>query len=99
MSANVRLDLSSLQTENSAPLWLLPADAVSYVGDDPDQAQVWRFIEPESVEAVPVEVGRLTSSGLEISGKLAAGDRVVAAGAHRLAENTRVTPWEKEQGL
>lgn len=99
MSANVRLDLSSLQTENSTPLWLLPTDAVSYAGDDPDQAQVWRFIEPENVEAVPVEVGRLTSNGLEVSGKLAAGDRVVAAGAHRLTEDTRVTPWEKEQGL
>ncbi|MEA2117673.1 efflux RND transporter periplasmic adaptor subunit [Halovibrio sp. HP20-50] len=99
MSANVRLDLSSLETKNVAPLWRLPADAVSYAGDDPEQAQVWRFVEPENVEAVPVEVGRLTSKGLEVSGDLAAGDRIVAAGAHRLTAETQVTPWEKEQGL
>lgn len=99
MSANVRLDLSSLQTDDSVPLWHLPVEAVSYAGDDPDQAQVWRFVAPESVEAVPVEVGRLTSNGLEVSGELAAGDRIVAAGAHRVSADTRVTPWEKEQGL
>ncbi|TVP45428.1 MAG: efflux RND transporter periplasmic adaptor subunit [Halomonas sp.] len=99
MSANVRLDLSLLQAEDSSPLWLLPADAVSYAGDDPSRGLVWRFVEPENVEAVAVEVGRLTSGGLEISGDLAAGDRVVAAGAHRLTADTKVTPWEKEQGL
>ena len=99
MSANVRLDLSTLQSDQTAPLWHLPPDAVSYSGDDPDQAQVWRFNEPDRVEAVPVEVGRLTSNGLEVSGELAAGERIVAAGAHRLKADMRVTPWEKEQGL
>ncbi|GEN26604.1 hemolysin secretion protein D [Halovibrio variabilis] len=99
MSANVRLDLGALQAENSPPLWRLPPDAVSYVGDDPEQAQVWRFVEPDSVEAVAVDVGRLTAKGLEVSGDLAAGDRIVAAGAHRLTAETQVTPWEKEQGL
>ncbi|WGI25032.1 efflux RND transporter periplasmic adaptor subunit [Halomonas alkaliantarctica] len=99
MSANVRLDLSALQTAQTAPLWRLPPDAVSYSGDNPEQAQVWRFIEPHRVEAVPVEVGTLTSQGLEVTGDLSAGDRIVAAGAHRLTTETRVTPWEKEQGL
>ena len=99
MSANVRLDLSELQSTHATPVWHLPPEAVSYAGDDPDQAQVWRFVESESVEAVPVNVGALTSSGLEVSGELAAGDRIVAAGAHRLAADTQVTPWEKEQGL
>ncbi|QNI04244.1 efflux RND transporter periplasmic adaptor subunit [Halomonas sp. SH5A2] len=99
MSATVRLDLSDLASESSAPLWHLPAEAVSYAGDNPDQAQVWRFKEPHSVEAVPVDVGRLTSNGLEVSGDLSAGDRIVAAGAHRLNADTQVTPWVKEQGL
>lgn len=99
MSATVRLDLSDLSSEPSAPLWYLPAEAVSYAGDNPDQAQVWRFIEPQSVEAVPVDVGRLTSKGLEVSGDLSAGDRIVAAGAHRLHADIQVTPWEKERGL
>ncbi|MCH4811522.1 efflux RND transporter periplasmic adaptor subunit [Vreelandella neptunia] len=99
MSANVRLDLSTLQTQGDSPLWHLPADAVSYAGNDPDQAQVWRFVAPKSVEAVPVDVGRLAANGLEVSGALEAGDRIVAAGAHRLTAETTVTPWEKEQGL
>lgn len=99
MSANVRLDLSTLQREQRAPLWHLPPEAVSYSGDDPDQAQVWRFVDPDHVEPVPVEVGRLTSNGLEVSGDLAAGERIVAAGAHRLTADMRVTPWVKEQGL
>lgn len=99
MSASVRLDLSELQSTHATPVWHLPPEAVSYVGNDPDQALVWRFIEPESVEAVPVSVGTLTSNGLEVSGELAAGDRIVAAGAHRLTAETQVTPWEKEQGL
>lgn len=104
MSANVRLDLSSLQTgsrqtKNAVPLWHLPPGAVSYAGDDPEQAQVWRFVAPESVEAVPVNVGRLTSNGLEVSGELSTEDRIVSAGAHRLTADTKVIPWEKEQGL
>ncbi|BBI64601.1 hypothetical protein HSBAA_59070 [Vreelandella sulfidaeris] len=99
MSANVRLDLSELQSTHATQVWHLPPEAVSYAGDDPNQAQVWRFVEPESVEAVLVNVGALTSNGLEVSGELAAGDRIVAAGAHRLTADTQVTPWEKEQGL
>ena len=99
MSANVRLDLASLQIDSHAPRWHLPPEAVSYAGDDPDQALVWRYNGSDHLESVPVEVGTLTSNGLEVSGELAAGDRVVAAGAHRLTADTNVTPWEKEQGL
>ncbi|OBA00890.1 efflux transporter periplasmic adaptor subunit [Halomonas sp. G11] len=99
MSASVRLDLSDLQSDPTTPLWHLPAEAVTYAGDNPKQAQVWRFKEPHGVEPVPVEVGRLTSKGLEVSGDLSAGDRIVAAGAHRLSADTQVTPWEKERGL
>lgn len=99
MSASVRLDLGSLQTDPATPRWHLPPEAVGYSGDNPNQAQVWRFVEPQRVEAVPVEVGELASKGLEVSGELAAGDRIVAAGAHRLTADTQVTPWEKEQGL
>ncbi len=99
MSATVRLDLGQLLPTQENPVWHLPPDALSYLGENPEQAVVWRFIAPDRVEAVPVEVGRLTSKGLEVSGALDAGDRVVAAGAPRLSADMRVTPWEKEQGL
>ncbi|MFN2410666.1 MAG: efflux RND transporter periplasmic adaptor subunit [Halomonas sp.] len=99
MSASVSLDLSTLEREDSQPLWHLPPDAIGYSGDDADQAHVWRYLDAGRVEAVPVEVGRLTSQGLEVSGDLSAGDRIVAAGAHRLSADAQVTPWEKEQGL
>ncbi|SDN97967.1 efflux RND transporter periplasmic adaptor subunit [Vreelandella arcis] len=99
MSANVRLDLSALQSDATQPAWHLPPEAVSYAGDDPDQAQVWRYDDTDHLEAVPVDVGPLTSNGLQVSGDLSAGDRIVAAGAHRLTADTQVTPWVKEQGL
>ena len=99
MSATVRLDLGQLLPASESAVWHLPPEAVSYRGDSPEQAVVWRFQAPNRLEAVPVEVGRLTSRGLEVSGELDAGDRVVAAGAHRISADMRVTPWEKEQGL
>lgn len=99
MSATVRLDLNKLQSNTAAPLWYLPPEAVSYAGDNPTQAQIWRYSGSEQLEAVPVTIGRLTSSGLEVSGELMEGDRIVAAGAERLTLDTKVTPWVKERGL
>jgi RND family efflux transporter MFP subunit len=99
MSANVRLDLSALQAGATQPTWHFPPEAVSYAGDDPDQARVWRYNDKEHLDAVPVDVGPLTSKGLQVSGNLSAGDRIVAAGAHRLTADTPVTPWVKERGL
>lgn len=99
MSATVRLDLGQLLPASDNPVWHLPPDAISYRGDNPKQAVVWRFQAPDRLEAVPVTVGRLTSDGLEVSGALDADDRIVAAGAHRVSADMRVTPWEKEQGL
>ncbi|UYO73044.1 efflux RND transporter periplasmic adaptor subunit [Halomonas qinghailakensis] len=99
MSATVRLDLGQLLPASDNAVWHLPPEAISYLADSPEQAVVWRFQSPDRLEAVPVEVGRLTSKGLEVSGELDANDRVVAAGAHRVSTEVRVTPWVKEQGL
>ncbi|MGS2742514.1 efflux RND transporter periplasmic adaptor subunit [Halomonas sp. LS-001] len=99
MSATVQLDLGQLFPASENPVWHLPTEAISYPGDNPEQAVVWRFQAPDRLEAVPIEVGRLTSKGLEIIGALAAGDRLVAAGAHRISPDMRVMPWKKEQGL
>ncbi|WP_346795909.1 efflux RND transporter periplasmic adaptor subunit [Halomonas sp. Bachu 37] len=99
MSANVRLNLGAWMSRDIGAVWRVPPEAVSYAADDPDQARVWRFEAPDSLEPVPVEVGTLTSQGLEVSGDLAAGDRLVSAGAHRLQKGMTVTPWEKERGL
>lgn len=99
MSANVKMDLNSLQAQGGNRVWHLPAGAISYSGEEPDQAQVWRYLSSESVKAVSVEVGRLTSNGLEVTGELSQGDQIVAVGAHRLTADTKVRPWIKEQGL
>jgi len=99
MSANVRLDLSMLHSDPTKPHWFLPSAAVTYSGYAANQAHVWRYTVAEKIEAVPVQVGRLTAEGLEVSGDLMAGDRVVAIGAHRLKADTKVIPWIKEQGL
>ncbi|XKH60507.1 efflux RND transporter periplasmic adaptor subunit [Halomonas sediminis] len=99
MSATVRLDLSAWMPQDVTPVWRVPPEAVSYAGENPDQARVWRFQSPDSIESVPVEVGSLTSAGLEVRGELAPDDRLVAAGASRLRAEISVIPWEKEQGL
>ncbi|MGM0702903.1 MAG: efflux RND transporter periplasmic adaptor subunit [Pseudomonadota bacterium] len=99
MSATVRLDLNSWMDDGESTVWRVPAEAVSYPEASPDQARVWRFSPPDRVDPVPVKVGTLTSQGLEISGELAPGERIVAAGAHRLHDDLAVTPWEKEPGL
>ena len=99
MSATVQLDLGQLLPASESSVWHFPTEAISYRGDNPEQAVVWRFQAPDRLEVVPIEVGRLTSQGLEVRGALTAGDRIVAAGAHRIRDGMRVMPWEKEQGL
>lgn len=104
MSATVLLDIHRL-TGGGADQWRVPVSAVVTRDDAPDQAVVWRYVAPAEgddtgrVEAVPVEAGAVTDGGMLVAGELAAGDRLVAAGAHRMNAERRVTPWIKEEGL
>lgn len=51
---------------------------------------VWKLDEEGALTLVPVSVLRYADLGAVIGGGLAAGDRIVAAGGHRLAEGEKV---------
>jgi RND family efflux transporter MFP subunit len=65
----------------------LPATALFQSGPDP---AVWVVRGDLTVELRPVEVARYESDSVYIAGGLHAGDRVVTAGVHRLAEGELV---------
>ena len=71
--------------------------------DDPEATVVWRYIADDEasgkVEAVPVQVRTASDDGIFIAGDLAAGDRLVGAGAHLMRQGLRVTAWTQEEGL
>lgn len=87
MTATVTADLGKL--EEAETLIVLPASAVT--ADENLKPFVWAIDEPAmTVRKVPVEVGRLSGSSLEIEGGLEAGERVVVAGVGYLAEGMQV---------
>ncbi len=57
-----------------------------------DGTFVWRVDGEERAERVPVEVGLRNAGRVEIVGGLAAGDRVVATGIHKVDPGARVRP-------
>ncbi|MCJ8285599.1 efflux RND transporter periplasmic adaptor subunit [Halomonas sp.] len=102
MSAVVSMDLNALTGESDG-LWRVPLGTVVTLEDDPEATVVWRYIADDEasgkVEAVPVEVRTASDDGIFIAGDLAAGDRLVGAGAHLMRQGLRVTAWTQEEGL
>jgi multidrug efflux pump subunit AcrA (membrane-fusion protein) len=46
-----------------------------------------------------VQVGQLTSEGIEVLSGLQAGEQVVTAGVQHLQAGQTVRPWQRERGL
>jgi multidrug efflux system membrane fusion protein len=63
-------------------------------GED-GQAAVW-VVRQGKVQRVPVTAGEFGNEQVQVSGKLAASDWVVAAGGHLLAEGEEVVPVDRE---
>lgn len=102
MTAAVTVDLNKVFELKQAGL-LLPVEAVFSAEDQPLESktrQIWKVNPTDmSVFRVDVEVGRITSSGIEILSGLEAGDTVVTAGVHHLKEGMKVRRWVRERGL
>jgi membrane fusion protein (multidrug efflux system) len=71
---------------------LVPEAAMVY---DRNGTYVWRLIEGDVVQKVPVEVGVRQAGEVEIREGLAPGDRVVSAGTHKVMAGDRVRVAEK----
>ncbi|HEY0303216.1 MAG TPA: efflux RND transporter periplasmic adaptor subunit, partial [Rhizomicrobium sp.] len=80
--ANIRLEVA--RREDAL---VVPESAVAY---DADGVFVWRVTAAHSVERVPVELGIRERGRVEIARGLAVGDRIVAAGTHKVAPGVPV---------
>lgn len=57
---------------------------------------VWKVLDDAGhIEAVPVEVVRFGQDEVIVRGELAAGDRIVSAGVHKLDSGVTVRKWEE----
>jgi membrane fusion protein (multidrug efflux system) len=75
--ANIRLEVA----HRDAAL-VVPEAAVAY---DAEGAFVWRVREDHTAERVAVELGVRRGGRVEVIGGVAAGDRIVSAGTHKVA--------------
>ncbi len=102
MTASVRIDLARI-TDIGRSVFMLPPGAVFSADDAPlsgDLRHVWK-LDPESMEVrrAEVTVGEIRNQGIEVLSGIEAGEHVISAGVHFLAEGMRIRPWNREGGL
>lgn len=102
ISGRVRINSGNL-SGNEQPSIIVPVEAVF----NPDNSQlndarVW-VIKPDGnqlrVEERPVQVGQITTAGVQIIHGLTDGEQIVAAGTSELKQNQLVRAWVRERGL
>ena len=97
MSVDVEIDLSQIMP-GTEKVPVVPAAAV-FNPDGKEGAHVWKHQDDDTVTAVPVTLGEVVGGGVQITDGLQPGDRIVAAGVHRLKEGQAVRELVKERGL
>jgi len=80
--ANIRLEVARHEEA-----LVVPESAVAY---DAEGVFVWRVTPARSVERVPVQLGIRERGRVEVTSGLAAGDRIVSAGTHKVAPGTLI---------
>jgi multidrug efflux system membrane fusion protein len=87
MTARVKLN----ESENGSPQkitgYLIPLTALFQQGD---QAAVWIVADDRSVSLRPVVVSAYRDDGVLISSGVAAGERIISAGVHKLSAGERI---------
>ncbi|WP_305856841.1 efflux RND transporter periplasmic adaptor subunit [Balneatrix alpica] len=104
MRATVIVDFAQLYGDNQQATLEVPVEAVFSPDQQGEQdKQVWvASQDPQGkwqVQARAVEVGQISSKGIQILSGLTAGEQVVATGVHELHEGMEVKPWVRERGL
>ncbi len=102
MTASVGFDLNKVFYMEQHG-FILPVEAV--ISDeaaplDSHMRQIW-LVDPETMRVYQsdVEVGTITSKGLQILSGLEVGDIVVVTGANYIREGMKVREWKRERGL
>lgn len=87
MTARVKLSQSGKEGEQKETGFLLPLSAIFQQGD---KAAVWIVAADRSVSLRPVAVTAYRDDGALIASGIAAGERIVVAGVHKLTAGERV---------
>jgi multidrug efflux system membrane fusion protein len=97
MTANVRLlkKVDKNTTQTSAG-FLIPMTAIFQQGD---KAAVWVVSGDRSVTLRPVTIVSYRDDGAVIGNGIQAGERIVRAGVHKLAEGEKIMPIENGRAL
>lgn len=99
MSATVKVELNKVM-KTTADGWEIPSTAFFGQSDNGQQSSyVWRVNDKNQLDKVKVTIGNITENGFTVTSGLSFGDRIVAAGVHRLNEGDTVRIWHKERGL
>lgn len=97
MTANVRLLKKANRKEAQADSgFLIPMTALFQQGD---KAAVWIVAADRSVTLRAVTVASYRDDGAVISNGIQAGERIVRAGVHKLAEGEKIMPIENGRAL
>ncbi len=99
MSATVSVELDKIMKVKEGG-WEIPAEAIfSDVTAGVQQSFVWLIDDNNQLKRQPVTLGAVHKNGFNVLAGLKYGDRVVAAGVHRLNAGETVRIWQKERGL
>jgi hypothetical protein len=87
MTARVKLGDAGKANAQNAGAFLIPLSAIFQQGD---QAAVWIVAADRSVSLRPVTVASYRDDGALISSGIAAGERIVSAGVHKLTAGEKI---------
>jgi RND family efflux transporter MFP subunit len=94
MTAQVKLGEAGKAAESGLDGYLVPLSAIFQQGE---QAAVWIVAADHSVSLRPVVVKAYRDDGALIGSGLAAGERIVSAGVHKLSAGEKVQPIDAGQ--
>lgn len=96
MTAHVKLKKSGKNGKQKDSGYLIPLTAIFQQGDKP---AVWIVAADRSVSLRPVEVAAYRDDGALIAGGIAAGERIVSAGVHKLSTGEKIRIIENGKPL
>ncbi len=96
MSVDFEIDLSVLESIDSAPGVLIPVESIFDVNGE---QFVWQIDDTLKVFKQGVRVGEISGDMLQILDGIDVGDQIVAAGVSYLKEGQQIRPFTKERGL